>query len=63
MLTYLKILSFLAFAFVQFAFLLPYTFSADTWYEFGFGLFVLLVVDPAVCYSVYKRVNSQWSPE
>lgn len=63
MLTYFKILAFIAFIAVQFLFLLPYTISSNEWYEFGLGWFIIFVLDPLVFYAVYKRVKSQWSPE
>jgi hypothetical protein len=51
---YFKILGIVLLFALQFLFVLPYYISANDWYEFFLGWFIILVVDPCIVYKIYK---------
>jgi len=51
---YFEILGIILIFVLQFLFILPYYISSNDWYEFVFGWFIILVVDPIIIYNIYK---------
>ncbi len=52
---YFEILGIILIFVLQFLFILPYYISSNDWYEFVFGWFIILVVDPIIIYNIYKN--------